>query len=334
VRALITGIGGFAGSHLADYLLAETDWQVVGCVLNACDTPAHLEGRVVCRTVDLRDPKAVRRVLEEATPDFIFHLAALADVGASWRDPWPTLENNIRAQLNLFEGLVQLGARPRVMIVSSNEVYGLVQDHELPISEENPLRPNSPYAVSKVAQDMLGLQYYLSYQLPVVRVRPFNHIGPRQAPGFVAPDFARQIAEAEVGQRPPRIQVGNLEAQRDFTDVRDMVRAYHLAVTRGTPGDVYNIGSGQPHTIRELLDVLLGCSRVEIAVETDPARLRPSDVPIVRCDASKFRELTGWEPTIPFETSLRDVLDDWRARTSPKAQSFREGGKERDRCVY
>jgi GDP-4-dehydro-6-deoxy-D-mannose reductase len=314
VRALITGIGGFAGSHLADYLLAETDWQIVGCVLNECDTPPHLQDRVSCRIVDLRDPNAVQRVLDQVAPDYIFHLAALATVADSWRNPWPVLENNIRAQLNLLEALVALGATPRTMITGSNEEYGLVRPDELPLTEESPLRPNSPYGVSKVAQDMLGLQYFLSHKLPVIRVRPFNHIGPRQAAGFVAPDFARQIAVAEAGHHPPHIQVGNLSAQRDFTDVRDMVRGYYLAITQGVPGQVYNIGSGQSHAIQELLDLLLSHSQVEIQVEQDPARLRPSDVPVVRCNADRFRALTGWEPTIPFETSLLDVLDDWRQR--------------------
>ena len=314
MRALITGIGGFAGSHLADYLLAKTDWQLVGCVLNECDTPAHLQDRVSCQAVDLCDPDAARRLLEQVAPDIIFHLAALATVGDSWRNPWPILYNNIRSQLNLLQALVDLGARPRMMVVGSNEEYGLVKAEELPLTEESPLRPNSPYGVSKVAQDMLGLQYYLSHQLPVIRVRPFNHIGPRQAPGFVAPDFARQIAQAEVGQRPPCMAVGNLEAQRDFTDVRDTVRAYYLAVTHGVPGQVYNIGSGESHSIAELLEVLLRYSRIQIKVEADPTRLRPSDVPIVRCDATKFRALTGWQPQIRFETSLRDVLDDWRGR--------------------
>jgi GDP-4-dehydro-6-deoxy-D-mannose reductase len=312
VQALITGIGGFAGSHLADYLLAETDWQVVGCVLNDCDIPDYLRGQVYCRVVDLRDLEAVQHMLDEVAPDFIFHLAALAKVADSWRTPWPVLENNILGQLNLLQALVNLGARPRMMVVGSNEEYGLVRPEELPLDEKSPLRPNSPYGVSKVTQDMLGLQYFLSHQLPIIRVRPFNHIGPRQAPGFVAPDFARQIATAEVGQRPPRMQVGNLEARRDFTDVRDMVRAYYLAVTQGLPGDVYNIGSGQSHSVQELLDTLLSYSQVEITVEKDPARLRPSDVPEVRCDANKFRTLTGWHPSIPFEASLRDVLDDWR----------------------
>ncbi len=318
MRALITGIGGFAGSHLADYLLAETDWQLIGCVLKACDLPDHLADRVICQPVDLRDGRAVERMLAESTPDLLFHLAALASVGNSWRNPWPILENNIQSQLNLLEGLVRLKAQPRVLVVSSNEVYGSVRSDELPVSEDNPLRPNNPYAVSKLTQDMLGLQYHLSYQLPVVRVRPFNHIGPRQAPGFVAPDFARQIVQAEAGERPPRMQVGNLEAQRDFTDVRDMVRAYYLAITQGEPGQVYNLGSGRSYTIQDLLDVLLSHSQTEIVVERDPARMRPSDVPEIRCDAGKFHRLTGWQPSIPFETSLRDVLDDWRARVQDR----------------
>ncbi len=314
MRALITGIGGFAGSHLADYLLAETDWQIVGCILNACDVPAHLQGRVSCQVVDLRDPEAVRLMLDDVAPDMIFHLAALARVDSSWRTPWPVLQNNIRGQLNILQALADMGATPRIMVVGSNEEYGLVRQEDLPVTEDSPLRPNSPYGVSKVAQDMLGLQYFLSHQLPVIRVRPFNHIGPRQAPGFVAPDFASQIAAAEAGKRPPRMQVGNLDVERDFTDVRDMVRAYYLVVTLGVPGDVYNIGSGQSHSIQELLDVLLSYSRVQITIESDPARLRPSDVPVVRCDASKFRALTGWEPKIGFKTTLRDVLDDWRQR--------------------
>lgn len=299
---------------MADYLLTHTDWQIVGCVLNDCDTPAHLQDKVSCQAVDLRDPTAVHRMLDQVAPDVIFHLAALAKVGESWRTPWPILHNNIRGQLNLLQALAELGATSRMMVVGSNEEYGLVRPEELPLTEESPLRPNSPYGVSKVTQDMLGLQYYLSHRLPVIRVRPFNHIGPRQAPGFVAPDFARQIARAEAGQCPPRMQVGNLEAERDFTDVRDMVRAYFLAVTHGVPGQVYNIGSGRSHAVQELLNVLLGYSQVKITIEADPMRMRPSDVPEVRCDASKFRALTGWEPTIPFETSLRDVLDDWRRR--------------------
>jgi GDP-4-dehydro-6-deoxy-D-mannose reductase len=313
LRAIITGVGGFAGSHLSDYLLNQTDWQVVGCVLPGWDC-SHLDHRVTCLELDLRDREAVRDMLEQVTPDVIFHLAAQAFVPVSWQDPWDTLENNIRAETNILDGLVKLGARPRVMVVGSNEEYGLVRPDELPLREDSPLRPNSPYAVSKVAQDFLGLSYFLSHGLPVVRVRPFNHIGPRQAEGFVAPAFAKQIALIEAGQQEPVIRVGNLDVQRDFSDVRDVVRAYHLAVTQGQPGQVYNIGSGQPRAVKALLEMLLSLSAQPIRVEIDPARMRPSDTPVAYCDASKLRAATGWEPRVPFEQTLRDVLDDWRMR--------------------
>jgi GDP-4-dehydro-6-deoxy-D-mannose reductase len=313
LRAIITGVGGFAGSHLSDYLLNQTDWQVVGCVLPGWDC-SHLDRRVTCLEMDLRDREAVRDMLEQVTPDVIFHLAAQAFVPVSWQDPWDTLENNIRAETNILDGLVKLGARPRVMVVGSNEEYGLVRPDELPLREDSPLRPNSPYAVSKVAQDFLGLSYFLSHGLPVVRVRPFNHIGPRQAEGFVAPAFAKQITLIEAGQQEPVIRVGNLDVQRDFSDVRDVVRAYHLAVTQGQPGQVYNIGSGQPRAVKALLEMLLSLSAQPIRVEIDPARMRPSDTPVAYCDASKLRAATGWEPRVPFEQTLRDVLDDWRMR--------------------
>ena len=313
MRALITGVGGFAGSHLSDYLFDKTDWQVLGCVLPGWDC-SHLDRRVTCLELDLRDREAVRAMLEQVTPDVIFHLAAQAFVPVSWQDPWDTLENNIRAEANILDGLVKLGAKPGVMVVGSNEEYGLVRPDELPLREDSPLRPNSPYAVSKVAQDFLGLSYFLSHGLPVVRVRPFNHIGPRQAEGFVAPAFAKQIALIEAGQQEPVIRVGNLDVQRDFSDVRDVVRAYHLAVTRGQPGQVYNIGSGQPRAVKALLETLLSLSAMPIRVEIDPARMRPSDTPVAYCDASKLRAATGWEPRVPFEQTLRDVLDDWRVR--------------------
>ena len=315
MRAFITGVGGFAGSHLSDYLLEQTDWQVTGCVLPGWDC-SHLDGRVTCLELDLRDRMAVRAMLEQAAPDVIFHLAAQAFVPVSWQDPWDTLENNIRAETNILDGLVKLGAKPRVMVVGSNEEYGLVQPQDLPLREDSPLRTNSPYAVSKVAQDLLGLSYFLSYALPVVRVRPFNHIGPRQSEGFVAPAFAKQIALIEAGRQEPVIRVGNLSAQRDFSDVRDVVRAYYLVVTKGQPGEVYNIGSGQPRTVQSLLETMLSLSAAHIRVEFDPERMRPSDTPVVYCDANKLRDATGWAPSISFEHTLRDVLDDWRARIS------------------
>ncbi len=313
MRALITGVGGFAGSHLSDYLLTQTDWQVSGCVLPGWDC-SRLDRRVACVELNLRDQLAVRAMLGDSAPDVIFHLAAQSFVPVSWDDPWDTLENNIRAQANLLDGLVKLGASPRVLVVGSNEEYGLVHAEDLPLREDSPLRPNNPYAVSKVAQDLLGLSYFLSHRLPALRVRPFNHIGPRQGESFVVSSFAKQIAMIEAGQQEPVIRVGNLSARRDFTDVRDVVRAYYLVVTQGQPGEVYNIGSGRSRSIQGILDILVSLGRVAVHVEQDLARMRPSDTPEIRCDASKLQAVTGWEPTIPLEQSLRDVLDDWRAK--------------------
>ncbi|MFQ6059293.1 MAG: GDP-mannose 4,6-dehydratase [Anaerolineae bacterium] len=314
MRALITGIAGFAGSHLAEHLLAQTDWEVWGVVHRRDENIAHLRPQLHLLQGDLTDGQWVREMLREVRPDLIFHLAAQSHVPLSWQDPWGTLETNIRAQVNLLQGVVQLNLEPRILIVGSNEEYGLIAPQELPVKETNPLRPDSPYGVSKVAQDLLGLQYHLSHGLQTVRVRPFNHIGPRQREHFVAPAFAKQIAEIEAGLTPPIVRVGNLSPQRDFTDVRDMVRAYHLALSLGEAGEVYNIGSGQPRSVQELLDTLLGLSQTAIRVEQDPARFRPSDVPISYCDASKFHARTGWQPQIPFEQSLRDVLDYWREK--------------------
>jgi len=319
LRALITGVGGFAGSHLSDYLLANTDWQVLGCVLPGWDC-SHLDYRVTRIELDLRDRDGVQAMLERTAPDFIFHLAGQAFPPVSWDDPWNTLENNIRSEVNLLDALVKLGARPRVMVVGSGDEYGLVQPQDLPLHEDSPLRPNSPYAVSKVAQDLLGLSYFISHALPVVRVRPFNHIGPRQSENFVVPAFAKQIAAIEAGQQEPVVRVGNLSARRDFTDVRDVVSAYYLVITRGQPGEVYNIGSGQSHAIGEVLNMLLSYSQVAIQVEYEEARMRPSDTPDVICDFSRLRALTGWRPTIPLEQSLRDVLNDWRERIAAKKQ--------------
>ena len=313
MRALITGVGGFAGSHLSDYLLTQTDWQVSGCVLPGWDC-SRLDRRVACVELNLRDRLAVRAMLGDSAPDVIIHLAAQSFVPVSWDDPWDTLENNIRAQANLLDGLVKLGASPRVVVVGSNEEYGLVRPEDLPLREDSPLRPNNPYAVSKVAQDLLGLSYFQSHRLPVLRVRPFNHIGPRQGESFVVSSFAKQIAMIEAGQQEPVIHVGNLSARRDFTDVRDVVRAYYLVVTQGQPGEVYNIGSGRSRSIQGILDILVSLGHVAVRVEQDLARMRPSDTPEIRCDASKLQAVTGWEPTIPLEQSLRDVLDDWRAR--------------------
>ncbi len=312
MRALITGISGFVGSHLAEFLLQETDWQIAGTVYGRLDNIAHLRDRLTVYPAELSRLEVVRFILDETRPEYIFHLAAQPIPALSRLDPWFTLENNIRAQLNVLESVVQLGLAARVLVVGSSEVYGQVTPEELPIDEEAPLRPNSPYGVSKIAQDFLGLQYYLSNQVEVVRVRPFNHIGPRQRLGFVAPDFACQIALIEAGKRAPEVQVGNLDAERDFSDVRDIVRGYYLALTRGRAGDVYNLGSEQAHAIQYILDTLIRLAGQPVKVAPEPSRMRAVNVPKLVANCQKLRTQTGWRTSIPLEQSLTDVLDYWR----------------------
>jgi GDP-4-dehydro-6-deoxy-D-mannose reductase len=319
LKALITGISGFVGSHLAEYLLDTTGWQVSGTVFGPYGNIADLCGRLELYPAELSRLDVMTFILEQARPDVIFHLAAQPLVSASRRDPWGTLESNIRMQLNVLEGVAQVSPECRVLVVGSSEEYGLVSAQDLPVDEETPLRPLNPYALSKVAQDLMGLQYFLTYKLHVVRVRPFNHIGPRQRPGFVAPDLASQIAAAEVGLHPPVLDVGNLDARRDFCDVRDVVRAYVQLIQDGEPGQVYNVGSGESHSVQELLTTLLGMSRTAIEVRQDPQRMRPSDVPEIVCDATRIRERIGWQTTISFEHSLNDVLDYWRQEVKKQA---------------
>jgi GDP-4-dehydro-6-deoxy-D-mannose reductase len=316
LKALITGISGFVGSHLAEYLLTHTDWQVAGTVFGPYGSITDLRDRLELYPAELSHLDVMLFILEQTRPDAIFHLAAQPLVSASYRDPWGTLEPNIRMQLNVLEGVARFNPDCRVLVVGSSEEYGRISPSDLPIDEDTPLRPTSPYALSKVTQDLMGLQYHLSHGLHVIRVRPFNHIGPRQRPGFVAPDFASQIAAIEAGHRPPVLEVGNLEARRDFSDVRDVVRAYVMLLTHGEPGAVYNVGSGASHSIHELLDTLLAMSQVSIEVRPDPARMRPSEVPEMIGDVSRLQAQTGWRPEIPFEQSLSDILDYWRAEAA------------------
>lgn len=314
MKVMVTGIAGFAGSHLAEYLLQETATEVHGVIHRNDRRIAHLRDRLVLHRGDLRNALWVSEVVQAVAPDYLLHLAAWSDVGGSWRQPWTTYELNIHCQLNLLEALCRWQPTCRTLVVTSNEVYGLVQSEDLPIDEETPFRPNSPYGVSKVAQDMMALQYWNSHRLPTVRVRSFNHIGPGQSDDFVASAFARQIAEIEAGLRPPVVAVGNLEAQRDFTDVRDIVRAYWLAINHGEPGEVYNVGSGEAHPVRWLLDTLLSLTPAQVELVVDPARLRPSDVPVSVCTHRRLLAATGWRPEIDLHDSLRDLLDDWRGQ--------------------
>jgi GDP-4-dehydro-6-deoxy-D-mannose reductase len=317
MNVLITGITGFAGSHLAEYILAHhPDVQVHGIIRwrSRMDNVAGILGKVELHEADLKDIVSLKKVLAACRPERIFHLAAQSFVPTSWRLPAETFMINAVGQINLFEAALDLKLDPRIQIAGSSEEYGMVFPDEVPMKESNPLRPLSPYAVSKVAQDLLGYQYFKSYGLKVIRTRGFNHTGPRRGDVFVTSNFSKQVAEIEKGKREPVIHVGNLDAKRDFTDVRDMVRAYWLAAEKGEPGDVYNLGSGTAISMHELLEKLTALSRTKLRVQVDPDRLRPSDVQILLADSFKFRKLTGWAPTIPFEKTLSDLLDYWRER--------------------
>ncbi len=314
-RVLITGVTGFAGSHLADYLLSRNDCEIYGIQRwrSRTENVEHFLDKITMLECELRDATSTRDTLEKVKPDWIFHLAAQSFVPTSWTAPTEALTTNVLAQLNIFEAVRHIGLKCRIQLACSSEEYGMVFPDEVPIRETNPLRPLSPYAVSKVAQDMLGYQYWMSHQVDSVRTRGFNHEGPRRGPVFVASDFAKQVADIEKGRKQPVVNVGNLEALRDFTDVRDMVKAYVLALEKCEPGEVYNICSGKAWRIKDMLDLLLSMSKVKIEVREDPARLRPSDVPILLGDYSKFHAVTGWKPTIPFEQTLADMLEYWRA---------------------
>lgn len=314
MKVLITGITGFAGSHLAEFLLTKGGIQVYGIDRwrSKRENIEHLLDRIHLIEADIRDATSITAVVRKIRPHKIFHLAAQSFVPTSWHAPQETLTTNIVGQLNIFEAVREVKINPWIQIACSSEEYGLVLKNELPIKETNPLRPLSPYAVSKVGQDLLGWQYFRSYGLRIIRTRGFNHTGPRRGEVFMTSSFAKQIAEIEAGKRKPVIYVGNLTAQRDFTDVRDMVRGYWLATEKCRPGEVYNICTGKAFSAKEVLDILLSLSDVNVKIKRDPKRMRPSDVQILRGDSAKFRKATGWKPEIPFRKTLEDLLSYWR----------------------
>ena len=320
MRILITGITGFVGSHLAEFALAR-GIEVFGSVRwrSKMEHIEALRDQVTLIESDLRDLLSVRTVLEQARPDFIIHLAAQSFVHASWQTPVETFYTNVVSQMNLFEAMRQLGSTARFLVIGSSEEYGLVEPDELPIRESNPLRPLSPYAVSKVAQDLMGWQYFRSYGMHVLRSRAFNHTGPRRGDAFAESNFAKQIAEMEAGLREPVVHVGDLKPTRDFSDVRDIVRGYWLLLERGTPGEVYNLCSGLEWSIERILNFLIGKSTVpHVEIRQDPARLRPSDVPVLRGSPQKIENALGWRTTIPLEQTLTDLLEYWRRRIASR----------------
>lgn len=343
MRVLITGITGMVGSFLAEYLADQHPGVEVfgtfrwrskldnlqhlreGGKLNVLDEGQRVTdqaslrrfvqaGRVTVIDCELQDASAVRGVIRAVQPDRVFHLAAQSFVPTSWTAPAATLTNNIVSQVNLLEAIREARLDPVIHVAGSSEEYGLVYPDEAPILESNPMRPLSPYAVSKVAQETLAIQYFRSYGTRCIVTRGFNHTGPRRGQVFATSSFAKQIAQIEAGLQDPVLQGGDLDSKRDWTDSRDMVRAYWLATEKGTPGEVYNVGRGSCMRVGDMLDILLSHTKAKITIEQDPSRMRPSDVRLLWANVDKFKAATGWEPTIPFEQTMADLLEYWRER--------------------
>jgi GDP-4-dehydro-6-deoxy-D-mannose reductase len=313
-RVVVTGASGFVGQHLVALLGGNP-----GVVPYSLSRTRSLTSRRDSTSNgfpefwgDLTNTSFIDDTMREIRPDVVYHLAAQPSVAESWRDPAGTLVNNLLAQVNLLEAVMKWAPRARVIIFGSAEEYGRVRPDDLLLNEDTPFRPESPYAASKVAQDILGLQYYLGRELDCVRVRPFNLIGPGQSDRFAIASFARQIAEAERGSRPPIVSVGNLEARRDFTDVRDAVEAYRLLADRGRSGEVYNVGGGGVHAVGDILAEMVRRAKIRIEVRVDPARFRPNDTPVLAPNLDRLRQATNWNPVIPLERTLEDTLDFWR----------------------
>lgn len=306
-KVLITGAQGFVGRHLTAHLEASGD-EVIG-VDRFPDPSGANDG------VDITDADAIRKLIADIEPRTIYHLAGWADVGGSWKAPVEAFRANAEGTLNVLSAASEAGVE-RVLAVSSADVYGKVEPAELPLTEDSPLRPASPYAASKVAADYLGLQAWLGNALPVLRVRAFNHLGPGQTDKFVAPAIASRIARAELGHGSDVLPIGDLSARRDFTDVRDVVRAYRLLMEHGEPGEVYNVCSGVDLAVQDLADQLLAQARIPLRFETDPTLLRPVEVPVLRGSYDRLERATGWKPEIPMSQTLTDLLEDWRTRVA------------------
>jgi GDP-4-dehydro-6-deoxy-D-mannose reductase len=322
LRLLVTGIQGFVASHLVEmYRQEQPDVEVFGLDRPLPSPRPALAGVARLFEADLLDPPSVAQAVDAARPDAIVHLAAQSSPRLSWDAPAATFQANVIGFVNLLEALRHQERRPRVLVIGSSEEYGHTGADRLPLREDTPLRPTTPYAASKVAQAYAALQYTIAPGIPCICTRTFHHTGPRRAEIFAESSFARQIAEIEAGQRAPVLEVGNLDAQRDFSDVRDVVRAYALLLEKGVPGEVYNVCSGQPIAMRRILDLLLAEARTPVEVRLDPARLRVADVPVVYGDPSRLRAATGWQPRHALADSLRDLLDDWRTRLSARARA-------------
>ena len=321
-RVLITGVTGFVGPHLArEVLAARPDIELWGLVRwrSSHDSIKALEGRLKLIEGDLHDSSSIRTVIERLRPDGIIHLASQSSVTASWSAPSETFQTNLLGTLNLFEAARGMVPAPRIVFVGSSEEYGEVAPEDLPVDEFTPLRPISPYAVSKAAADLLGYQAFRSYSLPVIRVRAFNHTGPGRGEQFAISNFCRQFALMKLGKIARVLRVGNLEAARDFLDVRDVAAAYRLALETGKPGEVYVVSSGESIRMSAIPEKLTRITGIEPQIEVDPERLRPSDISILKGNSSRFRALTGWAPSISIERTLEDLYQDWLSRLAAES---------------
>lgn len=317
MRILITGISGFIGSYLAEYCLPNAEVFGTYILENELKRIEHIKDKIQVFKCNLLDKVAVEKVIKKSKPDKIFHLAAQNYIPASWESPEHTLSNNIISQVNIFEVIRKMKINPIILIACTSGEYGLVFENELPIKETNPLRPLSPYAVSKLAQEQLGFVYHKSYGFKTILTRFFAVEGPRRGKDFFIPSMARQIVEIEREEREPVIYVGNLEGKKDLSDVRDIAMACLLASEKCKFGEPYNICSEKARSMRSVLDLLLSLSKVKnIKIKQDPRRMRPLDVPILVGDCSKFKKQTGWEPKIDFKDTLKDTLDYWRSTIS------------------
>lgn len=309
MKALIIGGGGFVGPYLVEHLAKD-----LGCEVTVTKTEREVLSfsDATIENLDILDVEQIVSLLQKIRPDYIFHLAAQSSVSVSWKNPGLTIDVNIKGSVNVLDAVRKLDYKPRVLLIGSGEEYGHIREGECPIVEDNALRPGNIYAATKSCQNMIGRIYSEAYDMDVMMVRAFNHIGPNQTPLFVVADFCKQVAEIEKGLREPVMYVGNLSAKRDFTDVRDVVKAYGLLVQKGQKGETYNVGRGNAISIRELLDKILALSTKSIEVKVDTEKLRPVDVPIIEPDVTKINEATGWMPEISLDTTLKETLEYWR----------------------
>ena len=314
MKSLIIGGAGFVGPYLARHLKKDLGQELV--ITKIPSEKISIDGLdmsdIEIRDLNILNKEEILCVLEDIRPDYIFHLAAQSSVSVSWKNPGLTVDVNVKGAVNLYEALKELDYKPRVLVIGSGEEYGHIKSGETPIIEDNNTRPGNIYAATKVCQNLLGKIYADAYDLNIIMVRAFNHIGPNQTPLFVVADFCKQVAEIEAGKQEPIIRVGNLSAARDFTDVRDVVRAYALLVEKGVPGETYNVGSGHAMKIEDILKIILSFSKKEIKVEIDESKLRPVDVPIIEADVKKIQKATGWNKEIDIEQTIEETLEYWR----------------------